>query len=257
MWQEDRYTSILDLLSSIKQVKTDRIVDELGVSRETVRRDLIELEAQGKLKRVHGGAVKIQVEPPLTERVQTRVRFKKAIARRAVCDIKRGQTVYVDAGSTTAILAQELAKLADITVLTNSFDVALRMNVGRPGARHGNRVIVMGGSMENALPATYGEITIAEIHRYRVDMALLSPVGIDAAAGATSFAPREAEIARAMANNAESVVILADHSKIGLISRVSYCSCERIDHLITDSRAREQPGFKQLQHNLARVSLTD
>ena len=72
MWQEERYQRIRALLSSLQQVSTDRIVGELGVSRETVRRDLLELEAMGELRRVHGGAVPVHSEPPIAERVHTR-----------------------------------------------------------------------------------------------------------------------------------------------------------------------------------------
>ena len=72
MWQEERYQRIRALLSTLQQVSTDRIVGELG-SPETVRRDLLELEALGELRRVHGGAVPVHSEPPIAERVHTRV----------------------------------------------------------------------------------------------------------------------------------------------------------------------------------------
>ena len=76
-------------------------------SRETVRRDLLELEALGELRRVHGGAVPVHSEPPIAERVHTRVKYKRAIARLAASLTASGQTLFLDAGSTTSVLADE------------------------------------------------------------------------------------------------------------------------------------------------------
>ena len=83
MWQEERYQRIRLLLSKMQRVSTDRIMADLNVSRETVRRDLVDLEALGELKRVHGGAVQVGDEAPIAERAQTHVKAKLAIARAA------------------------------------------------------------------------------------------------------------------------------------------------------------------------------
>lgn len=250
MWQEERYQRIRALLSSLQQVSTDRIVGELGVSRETVRRDLLELEALGELRRVHGGAVPVHSEPPIAERVHTRVKYKRAIARAAAGLVSSGQTLFLDAGSTTSVLADELAKLSGLTVITNSFDVALKVGTAGSGA---NQLIMLGGSVGGPVCATAGEITIAEIHRYRADLALLSPVGVDAECGATNFDLREAEVARAMTANAKQLVLLADFSKIGLCSRVSYCGADRIDHLVTNTSAQKSAAFAALKSAVGRV----
>lgn len=250
MWQEERYQRIRALLSSLQQVSTDRIVGELGVSRETVRRDLLELEAMGELRRVHGGAVPVHSEPSITERVHTRVKYKRAIARAAAGLVTSGQTLFLDAGSTTSMLADELAKLSGLTLITNSFDVALKVGAAGSGA---NELIMLGGSVGGPVCATAGDITIAEIHRYRADVALLSPVGVDAECGATSYDLREAEVARAMAANAKQRILLADFSKIGLCSRVSYCEVNRIDHLITNTNAQKQPAFAALKAAVGKV----
>jgi DeoR/GlpR family transcriptional regulator of sugar metabolism len=234
----------------LQQVSTDRIVGELGVSRETVRRDLLELEAMGELRRVHGGAVPVHSEPPIAERVHTRVKYKRAIARAAAGLVSSGQTLFLDAGSTTSVLADELAKLSGLTVITNSFDVALKVGAAGNGA---NQLIMLGGSVGGPVCATAGDITIAEIHRYRADLALLSPVGVDAEFGATNYDLREAEVARAMAASAKQLVLLADFSKIGLCSRVSYCSADRIDHLVTNTSAQKSPAYAALKSAVGKI----
>lgn len=257
MWQEDRLHRIRGLLATFQQLTTDRIAADLGVSRETVRRDLILLEAQGELRRVHGGAVLNDAEPPFAERAQTRVRFKRAIACVAAREVRSGHTLFLDAGSTTSILAEELAKLSGLTVVTNSFDVALHMNAAEDREAHRNEIVVLGGYLNRSLPATFGEMTILEIHRYRADIALLSPVAVDARHGATSFDHGEAAVARAMVANAKRVVILADYSKIGLASRVSYCPSARFDQLITNGKAADRPAMADLRGALVPISLAD
>lgn len=250
MWQEERYQRIRALLSSLQQVSTDRIVGELGVSRETVRRDLLELEAMGELRRVHGGAAPVHSEPPIAERVHTRVKYKRAIARAAAGLVSSGQTLFLDAGSTTSVLADELAKLSGLTIITNSFDVALKVGAAGNGA---NQLIMLGGAVGGPVCATAGDITIAEIHRYRADLALLSPVGVDAECGATNYDLREAEVARAMTANAKQLVLLADFSKIGLCSRVSFCGADRIGHLVTNTSAQKSPAFAALKSAVGNV----
>jgi DeoR/GlpR family transcriptional regulator of sugar metabolism len=112
---------------------------------------------------------------------------------------------------------------------------------------------MLGGSVDGPVCATAGDITIAEIHRYRADLALLSPVGVDAECGATNYDLREAEVARAMAASAKQLVLLADFSKIGLCSRVSYCGADRIDHLVTNASAQKSPAYPALKSAVGRV----
>lgn len=256
MWQEDRHQRIRALLSTLQRVSTERIMADLGVSRETVRRDLLDLEALGELRRVHGGAIKPADEAPIAERAHTRVKSKTAIAKAALGVIASGQTLFVDAGTTTAALAEELAKLANLTVVTNSIDVALKMRgAAEQQADAANEVILLGGSISDRAMATAGSTTILDIHRYRADVALLSPVGIDHKHGATNFDHAETEVARAMVGNADRVVILADYSKIGQRSRISYCPVDRIDVLITNKKAVDAADYTALKKKLAQIIL--
>ena len=210
MWQEERYQRIRLLLSKMQRVSTDRIMADLNVSRETVRRDLVDLEALGELKRVHGGAVQVGDEAPIAERAQTHVKAKLAIAR-AAAGWSRPQTLFIDAGTTTTLLAEELAKLSGLTIVTNSIDVALKMRSSDP-AQARNETILLGGMIGSRAAATVGDGTVAEIFRYRADLALLSPVGVDAVRGATNYDRMETEVARAMVSNAADVAILISAS---------------------------------------------
>lgn len=254
MWQEERLQRITAMLATFQRISNERLAGDLGVSRETVRRDLLALEAEGVLKRVHGGAVAVaeDAEPPFAVRAVTHVKEKRTVARAATRLVKPGQTLFLDAGSTTALLAEALASLSGLTVVTNSIDVAARMTEPDSADRF-NTVLLIGGHMGRDPQATHGAPAIAEIHRYRADLALLSPVGIDARHGATSFHPEEAEVARAMAAQAREVCILADHSKWGVVSRIQSCPPERITTVVGDARARQSPAFDAVQSAVGAV----
>ena len=178
------------------------------------------------------------------------VRLRQALEALGPIFVKFGQMLSTRRDLLPPDLADELAKLSGLTLITNSFDVALKVGAAGSGA---NELIMLGGSVGGPVCATAGDITIAEIHRYRADVALLSPVGVDAECGATSYDLREAEVARAMAANAKQRILLADFSKIGLCSRVSYCEVNRIDHLITNTPAQKQPAFAALKAAVGKV----
>lgn len=255
MWQEDRHQRIRALLATFGRVSAEHIAAELAVSRETVRRDLLDLEHLGALKRVRGGAVAADAEPepPIAVRAKARVREKRAIARLAAQRVSPGQTIFLDAGSTTSLLAEALAGHTGLSVVTNSFDVALKLSGAEARAR-GNDARLLGGEILDGMSATCGAAAVAEIHRFRADVALLSPVGFDVRYGATSFAPREAEIARAMAENARHVIILADHAKIGAASRIAYRAAEEVDLLISDAAA-DTPALAEIRAKVGEILL--
>src|SRR3546814_777648 len=105
MWLEARHQRIQALIDRLDRVTTDQVIEELGVSRETVRRDFLELEAQGMLKRVHGGAVRIFDEPSIDKRIAIRVKYKQSIVRALAQRLNRELTVFLDAGRTPTLLA--------------------------------------------------------------------------------------------------------------------------------------------------------
>lgn len=235
MWVAERHRLILDLLHTHQGLTTERLADAMGVSRETVRRDLIELERAGLLARVHGGAVApsgVPPEPAYRERTRLQLPQKRAIARLAATLIEPGQACFLDAGSTTLALAEELALREGLTIITNSLDAATVL------ARNpANEVRLLGGRVETDVPASYGEQTVAEIGRLQVDCALVSPVGFDAVNGAMDYLWHEATVARAMLSRARQRVVLADSSKLGQASRVQICPAAEVDVLVTDAQA--------------------
>lgn len=232
MWAEERRKIILDALGEEARVTSESLALRFGVSKETIRRDFRTLEEQGQLKRTHGGALLASsaAERPFRERVTERMAAKEAIAAQAAALVKPGCCCFIDAGSTTAIFSRILAGVADISVITNSFDVVRELL----SAQSTCDIVLLGGTIGQDVPATFGPTTVQQLGSLRADIAFVSPVGIDPAAGVSYFDLQEAEIARIMFQNARKRVVLADASKCGAISRSVIATCREVDVLITD-----------------------
>jgi DeoR family fructose operon transcriptional repressor len=244
MWKNERRQRISRIISDLGKITTDQLVADLSVSRETVRRDLLDMEGLGQVKRVHGGAVAPDdhAEPPLSVRQNLHVNEKIAIAKLACCLITHHKVVFFDAGSTTIHLAQQLAGLHDLHVITNSIHAAQSLHALSQGAAS---VTLLGGSLTPFGYATAGGQTIREIGRITADLAFLSPAAVDPAKGALSDVEAEADIAAAMRANSRENVILADTSKFTAHGHFQYCEYPQIDVLVTDSKIRAINGLEQ------------
>jgi len=232
MWSHERHARILKILEKDGKVATNMLADGFGVSRETVRRDLLEMERSGFLQRVHGGAVPnegAEPEPAFETRIAQFSTQKEAIGELAASLIPQGSTCFIDAGSTTNAFAQVLAKKGDFRVITNSLDIARIMVSGR-----NCETLLLGGTPHADVPATYGELTLSEIDRFRADYAIISPVAIDQQRGLTNYELHEAEVARKMIRNAHECVALGHSAKLNTESRVAICRLDEVNHLVTD-----------------------
>lgn len=238
MWTPERHDRIISLLHQRQRLTTDAFALELGVSKETVRRDLIELESSGKLKRMHGGAVPCALpaenlaEASYLERARQYQAEKRAIACQAAALIEPGSACFIDAGSSTHALAQALLNNKGLRIITNSVDVAKTL-----AASPDIEVHLLGGSLQADVPATSGEFTIGEIARFHADYALISPTALSPEHGALNYAWHEASVARAMLAQARHTIMLAHANKLGLGSRIQICATPAIDTLVTDSQA--------------------
>jgi len=257
MWQGDRKQRIGTLLETFGSVSVERLAQEFDVSNESIRRDLVAMERDGRLRRVHGGAVSLPAEQDASYGARSAVRLqeKRAIALAALALIKSGQTLFLDGGTTTAALAEELKSVPELNILTNSLQVATSM--ASTQQRMGSRVFLLGGAIVHEPPETGGASTINDIYRFKADIALLSPFGVDVDGAATNFFEHTAEIARAMVANSASVALIADHSKIGVTSRVRFCELDRVSAIVTDKKARRLPALAALSSVVGRVIVAD
>lgn len=220
----------------IGRVNTSDLASLMRVSSETIRRDLLELEEAGNLKRVYGGAVPsdkyIVPEPAFSDRLKTNAASKMAIGHEASRLIQSGSTVFVDAGTTTLAFARAILCRTDLRVITNSIEIAQLL----APQEHAD-VLLLGGKPHAEVPANFGELTLSEVERFLADFAVISPVGFHSGRGATDYALHEAEVARRMIRCSKSCVMLCHAQKMGAESRVAICRPEEVDHLVTDHEA--------------------
>lgn len=246
MLQQTRLLKIQSLLGQYRQLSNEQLMDALNVSRETIRRDIIQLTHQGLAQRVHGGIIALDTpaEPPLMIRQGARTQEKMHIAKQCAQLIAPEQTIFIDAGSTTSHLAEQLKTTMNLTIITNSLQVALTLNHGQNPTH--NEVILLGGNMLAGANETRGGETINAIYRYQADVAIVSPVGVHSS-GISSYYQWESAIAEAMFAQSKQHIVLADHSKIGKTSRFIYAPLAAVDKLVTNQSANHAVFLEQIR----------
>ena len=225
---------ILDDLQLNGSVLISRLADRLEVSEMTIRRDLAGLEIDGLLERVHGGAVLVQrgvEEPGFDKKVLCQQQEKAAIASLAATMVKPGSAIGLSAGTTTYMLALQLAKVAGVTVLTNSMKVWNELQHDGDGGSH---VILTGGDFRTPSDALVGPTADATIRSMYVDVLFLGVHGMDPVAGFTTPNISEAETNRTFIGHARRVVVLADHTKWRTIGLHIPGPLSAADTIITD-----------------------
>jgi DeoR family fructose operon transcriptional repressor len=232
LYPTQRRQAILSTLAATGRVDVATMADELSVTGETVRKDLIALERQGQLRRVHGGAISLRdlsFEPEVTARVEY-AEEKQRIARAALAHLPRTGTILVDAGSTTARLAELIPPDHDLTAFTNTLPIALTL-AGKPNVT----VFTLGGRVRNLTLAEVDSWAARTLGEINVDVAFLGANGISLDRGLTTPDPAEAAVKRLMLGCARRRILLSDHSKISQVSTHKYGDLADIDLLITDT----------------------
>lgn len=232
-----RRDAILEIVEKEKQVTVEALAAKLDASKETIRRDLISLDACGVLQKYHGGARLRQpaINAELGEgKFKTRLSqnrdAKRAIAKAAAALFADGDSLFIDTGSTTVVFAEELAKLSDLTVITNSTAIVGQLT----RANNIHRIYLIGGEFSPDASETVGALAIDQIRRFNAQHVVLT-VGAVQAPGILDFDLRETEIARAMIEQAQHVTVLADRSKFDRAGVFGVASLDAIDRIVTDA----------------------
>lgn len=235
MFADERQQLIADQARRDGRVVVTALAAELDVAPETVRRDLDALATQGLVRRVHGGAVPTDEttghEAPVAQRALEHAEAKQRIARAALDLLPTGRSsIILDAGTTTAQLAEVLPSRAELLVVTNSVPIAARL-----GSSHAGEVHLLGGRVRGVTQATVGETAVRQLELLRSDVAFLGSDGVGLQHGLSTPDQSEASVKRAMRRSARSVVALVDASKIGRELLHSFSRLQDVDVLVTDS----------------------
>ncbi|MDE0970156.1 MAG: DeoR/GlpR family DNA-binding transcription regulator [Octadecabacter sp.] len=207
-----RQARILDALGAKPTIRVNVLADDLGVSAETVRRDLAELDKTGLIQRTYGGAVKASLfEPALAERLKIKVKERERIANHAIILLENADCIFVGGGATTLHFARALRSIERrITVLTASFSVAIELSTNPL-----IKVMSLPGIVEPKEGLMCGADTLRFISQYRPRIAVMGASAIDAA-GVSEAMLNAAQVYKAMIENSERAIIMADSSKFGL-----------------------------------------
>jgi DeoR/GlpR family transcriptional regulator of sugar metabolism len=225
---------ILDELERHGSALISGLAEQLSVSEMTIRRDLAGLEIEGLLERVHGGAVLSQrgvEEPGFDKKVLVQQDEKGAIAALAATLVKSGSAIGLSAGTTTVMLARQLAQARGVTVLTNSIKVWNELQRAGDGR---SRAILTGGDFRTPSDALVGPTADATIRSMYVDVLFLGVHGMDPVAGLTTPNISEAETNRTFIGHARRLVVLADHTKWRTIGLHILAPLSAADTIITD-----------------------
>jgi DeoR/GlpR family transcriptional regulator of sugar metabolism len=230
----ERQDRIRSRLRTHPVARVDALSVWLKVSAATVRRDLLDLEQRGWVRRVHGGAVAVEGsldEPLFDDKTGAAAREKQAIARSAAGFVGPHDTVYLDGGSTVLALARILQPLTRLTVVTNSLRIAHLYGGNGP------RMILVGGDCRRLSQTTVGPLTRTILGQVCLDIAFMGAVGASAADGLLTTNPDEAFTKELAIARGRKVVLLADASKFGKASFVRFGVVSDLDMLITDASA--------------------
>jgi len=228
-----RHRRILQLLENEGNVKVDNLSERFEVSQVTIRKDLAELEEQGLLQRTYGGAVyshRSRFNVSFLEKLQIEAPAKDAIAQLALNYIHEGDTIILDAGSTTLSLARALqGKLRSLYVITNSVPAALELS------RAGYEILLIGGQVRNHSLALIGPVAVKTLESFHADRAFLGTSGISLSHGHSTPNPLDAEVKQAMMRSADETYVLTDSSKFGHACLASFAQLTEVHFTLTDS----------------------
>ena len=238
MYSTERQQEIVRIARTQGRVEVAALAERFGVTTETVRRDLTQLERHGLLRRVHGGALPVErlgFEPGVAERAETMAAEKERIAKRALAEVPGAGTVLLDAGTTTARLAEAIGDDRELTVVTNALPIALTLST-----RHRITVQMVGGRVRGRTLAQVDRWALRSLAEITVDVAFVATNGVSVARGLTTPDLAEAAVKEAMVSCARRVVLLADHTKVGQDHFARFATLENIDLFITDTGLDER-----------------
>ena len=226
-----RHADIVKLLRDRGTITVAEIAATLGVSQETVRRDLKPLAQAGDIVKLHGAiALPHDVgEAPFERRLREHAEAKRAIARHAARLIEDGDSLMLDTGTTTSIFARELLRKRNLTVVTNSSDIARTL-----ATVNGNKVYMAGGELNGDNGAAFGASAVQFVASFNVRHTFISIGALDAQAGPTDSSLDEAEFARMLLQRGQRRHVLTDSSKYGRRALIKVCEFSDFDSLITE-----------------------
>jgi DeoR/GlpR family transcriptional regulator of sugar metabolism len=228
---------IVELVQESGSKTVAELCELFDVSEMTIRRDLRDLDREGTLRRVHGGAVSSlgrSYEPPYTLRSTRNAEIKRAIGKKAAELILDGDSIALDVGTTTLEIAQALQGKQNLTILTASLPIANEI-VSNLSLKSEVRLILTGGIVRPGELSMTGNIAVQTYDGFHVDKAFIGVGGISEEVGLTEYNLEDAMVKKPMIQNANQRIVVADSTKIGRTTFTAIAPLSIVDTLITDS----------------------
>ncbi len=234
----ERQQQILQLLNREQRISVTEICEHLSISEATARRDLEALAEQGKLQRVHGGAILLEQAPPelpILERETEQAQEKVRIGRAAADLIADNETVFLGSGTTILEVARNLRGRRNLTVITNSL-LVLNTLTGLTEIT----VIALGGMLRDTELSFIGHITEQALAEVRADKVLIGARAISLEQGLTNDYLPETMTDRAILKVGRETIIVADHTKVNRVSTAFLAPLNSIHKLVTDNKTSDE-----------------
>ena len=247
-----RRERIHEYLALHKIARTVDLCSMLDASEATVRRDLEWLEKDGVLEKTHGGAILSQhlnIEPEYRQRAQHNPEAKHQIGAIASSLIEKGDMVFINSGTTTTQVIHQIRNDAEISIFTNNFNAAHEMDA--PGFHH----YLVGGEYQPRSKSLAGRFAMENLEQVYANKVIIGVDGISLKYGCTVPTNAEAEVIKKMIERTTgSIIIVADHSKWGVVSNFQISAIDEIDVLITDE-AFDKSAFKSLEKHSVKIMI--
>ncbi|UOQ94868.1 DeoR/GlpR family DNA-binding transcription regulator [Halobacillus shinanisalinarum] len=238
---DERKSNILLQIEENGKVKVRDLAIDFNVSMETIRRDLDELEAEKRIRKVYGGALKPESstseEPPMFERKILRAKEKKRIGSKAASLVNDGDVIFIDEGSTTLQMAAPLLEKTNVTIITNFFPLMKLMMEYEQKKLFVGELIFLGGRMNSTHSRSSGSYTEKMAKTFFVDKAFISVDGVDPNIGLTSYQSEKCSLSQIFISHTRQAYALVDHSKLGVKANFKMESMEAFSHVICDVEA--------------------
>jgi len=230
----ERQLSILSKVIDKPKINVAQLAKEFGVSQVTIRQDLRVLEEKGLLRRFHGGAMPVP-DDDIMKRLTVKFDVKIKIAKKAATLVNNGETIIIESGSTNALLAYELAEHKNISIITNSTFISRYIR-----GINNVKVTLLGGDYQHESEVVVGPLTKLCLKQFHVGKVFIGVDGFSPDIGFTCIDLMRAEVAHAMASQADKVIVVTDSSKFDKVGVARLFMAKDVDMVVTDSNIKKE-----------------
>ncbi|WP_277668808.1 DeoR/GlpR family DNA-binding transcription regulator [Caproiciproducens galactitolivorans] len=226
-----RIEEIKEYIYENKTVTLDQICNNFKISKSTIRRDLSEILANGDIKKIYGGVTVLPEKEltPFEERNISNQQVKERIAAAAAELVEDKDIIFIDSGTTTLPIIEHIGTKKEVTILTNNVEIIIH------AIPYNNlNIISLSGTLNRKTLSFTGSSAAQVLQNYNISKAFMAATGFSIASGCTNSSPLESDIKRMAVQRSQQVFLLADRSKCGVVSLITYCNLSKINTLITD-----------------------